>query len=113
MNAQTETLPLAVDESAESAPQGEMDHPLIQDLLLSPSRWRIWPAIAVVRWVLRSASKNVRRIVYRSKPSLQFATAEIEDIGVEESGVEITLAAPGIAAGGSPKNGEGMETFIT
>ena len=103
MDAQAvETLPRAASESAEPAPQTGMDHPLIQDLILSPSRWRIWPAIAVLRWVLRSASKNVRRIVYRSKPSLQFSTAEIEDIGVEESGVEITLAAPGIAAAGSP-----------
>ena len=78
-----------------------MDHPLIQDLMLDPSRWHIWPAVAAIRWMLRQAKKNVRRIIYRSKPALEFPTAEIEDIGIEQAGVEITLAAPGIAAAGS------------
>lgn len=92
------------DVSANDQPalRDQLDHPLIQDLMLRPSRWHIWPAVAVIRWMLRHATKNIRRILYRSKPALAFPTAEIEDIGVEEGGVEITLAAPGIAAAGSP-----------
>ena len=102
MNTETTLRPASSTEKEALAHRQRLDHPLIQDLLLNPRRWRIWPAIAAIRWVSRHAKKNMRRIVYRSKPALEFATSEIEDVGVDQGGVEVTLAAPGIAAGGSP-----------
>lgn len=80
----------------------DVTHPLAQDIILDPSRWRIWPAVAVLRWLLRKATRNARRIVYRSEPSLAFTPSEINDIAVDADGIELILSAPGIAAPGSP-----------
>ena len=81
-------------------------HPLVVDLMLEPHRWEIWPAVAVLRWVLRSASASMdRRITYRSRPSLSFSPSEIDNIAlpsIEAGGIELTLNAPGLAAPGSP-----------
>jgi predicted component of type VI protein secretion system len=40
--------------------------------------------------------------MYRSTPSLKFSSSEINDIAIDLDGAELTLAAPGIAAPGSP-----------
>lgn len=78
-----------------------MSHPLIQDLILNPSSWQLWPAIAVLRWLLRRTDKEVQRIVYRSAPTLNFPTSEIKDAAIGTRGVDLVLNAPGIAAVGS------------
>ena len=84
-------------------PQPEREiHPLVQDLLLKPGRWQIWPAVAVLRWMLRGNPLDPRSIMYRSRPSLHFSTGEIDDIAIDEAGIELTLSAPGLAAPGSP-----------
>lgn len=86
-------------------PKLSLDHPLVQDIMFNPRRWRIWPTVAVLRWLLRQAPIGMRRLVYRSLPSLGFATSEIEDVAIQTSGtggVELILGAPGIATDGSP-----------
>ena len=88
-----------------TTPRLRLDHPLVQDIMFDPRRWRIWPTVAVLRWLLRQAPIGMQRIVYRSLPSLKFATSEIEDVAIQTSGnggVELTLAAPGLATDGSP-----------
>ncbi len=85
----------------EAAATVDLAHPLAQEVLLEPTRWRIWPAVAVLRWLQRQAS-GAQRIVYRSNPSLSFSAAEIQDVAIGADGVEMTLAAPGLAAPGSP-----------
>ena len=78
-------------------------HPLIRDLLLTPGNWRIWPAVAVLRWMLRQTSADGGRLVYRSKPSLDFSPGEIDAVELTGSGVVgLLLRSPGIAAPGSP-----------
>ena len=88
-------------ESEEEEAEG-LDHPLAQDLMLNPSKWRIWPAVAVLRWLLRKMEHGIQQIVYRSKPSLRFCPSEIDDVAIDPSGIELILNAPGIAAPGSP-----------
>ena len=78
-------------------------HPLIRDLMLNPGPWHIWPAVAVLRWMLRHASSDARRLMYRSKPSLDFPPGEVEEVELTAGGiVGLVLRAPGIAAPGSP-----------
>ena len=79
-------------------------HPLIRELLLTPGHWHIWPAVAVLRWMLRQASDaDTHRLLYRSKPSLDFPPGEVDEVDLSGSGVVgLTLRAPGIAAPGSP-----------
>ena len=77
-------------------------HPLVRDLLLSPQQWSIWPAVAILRWMTRHASSRVRRIRYRSKPSLEFSPGEITDVTIDHHGLSLVLSAPGFAAPGSP-----------
>lgn len=88
---------------AEEPPKEKMDvsHPLAQDIILNPTKWLIWPAVAVLRWLLRRAAKDARRIIYRSEPSLNFPTSEINDIAVDADGIELILNAPGLAVAGS------------
>lgn len=78
-----------------------LQHPLAQDLLLSPTAWSLWPAVAVLRWLIRSNTGRGGTLVYRSQPSLAFSAAEVTDVELREGGVELTLSAPGIAAPGS------------
>ena len=87
---------------AQSVDDGfDLSHPLAQDLLLNPSHWRIWPAVAVLRWLLRGARTTLRGLMYRSNPTLQFTNAEIEDVAFVEGRVELVLSAPGFATPGS------------
>ncbi|MCY3811477.1 MAG: type VI secretion system baseplate subunit TssG [Gammaproteobacteria bacterium] len=95
------TPPAAAVTGATAAPPDQ--HPLVQDLMLNPSRWRIWPAVAVLRWLQRLMRKTtVPRMVFRSHPSLGFATSEVKDILLKEDHIDIVLNAPGLAAAGSP-----------
>lgn len=101
----TTPAPAAQAPARTRKPSMSLDHPLVQDIMFNPRRWRIWPTVAVLRWLLRQAPVGMRRLVYRSLPSLGFATSEIEDVAIQTSGsggVELTLGAPGIATDGSP-----------
>ena len=101
--AKVPEAPLRREEEAKRGP--DLKHPLVQDIMFNPRRWRIWPTVAVLRWVLRQAPVALRRLVYRSLPSLKFATSEIEDVAIQTAGtggIELTLGAPGLAADGSP-----------
>ena len=87
--------------SEQAALAGE--HPLVRELLLTPGHWHLWPAVAVLRWMLRQASGDRGRLLYRSKPSLDFPPGEVEDVELTGGGsVGLTLRAPGIAAPGTP-----------
>ena len=76
-------------------------HPLVQDLMLNPTRWRIWSAIAVLRWLQRRAGRAGRRLLYRTEPSLSFAGSEISDVAIRDGHLELILNAPGLATAGS------------
>ena len=78
-----------------------LQHPLAQDLLLSPTAWTLWPAVAVLRWLIRANTGPEGALVYRSHPSLAFAAAEVMDVELRDDGVDLTLTAPGLAAPGS------------
>ena len=99
--------PPATDGQERTAFDGQRDepddailHPLAQDLLFNPTSWRIWPAVAILRWILRGA-RRVGNLMYRSKPSLAFDGAEIQDVGLQEDYINLVLSAPGLAAPGS------------
>ena len=79
-------------------------HPLVRELLLTPGHWHLWPAVAVLRWMMRQAKGNdTHRLLYRSMPSLDFPPGEVVEVELTGSGVVgLTLRAPGIAAPGSP-----------
>ena len=82
--------------------EGEvLGHPLVQDLMLDPTGWRIWPAVAVLRWLQNKSGRAGRRLVYRSRPSLGFAGSEISDVAIRDGHLELTLNAPGLATAGS------------
>ena len=70
--------------------------------MLNPSKWRIWPAVAVLRWLRRRMRSAAPRIVYRSHPSLGFAASEVRDILLKGDQIDIVLNAPGLATAGSP-----------
>ena len=77
-------------------------HPLVQDLLLNPSRWRLWPAMAIIRWLQRQTRRNRIRIVYRTRPSLSFPASEIADIHfVRPNELQVVVNALGLANAGS------------
>ena len=104
--------PTTRDETAETASSPDDDaaevddqsqsHPLMQDLLLNPSRWRIWPATAILKWLQRRLTSGVRRIVFRSKPSLNFEASEVNELQYRPRSIELVLSAPGLATVGSP-----------
>ena len=85
----------------EDSDGGALGHPLVQDLLLDPARWRIWPAVAILRWVQRRIRRDGNRIVYRSHPSLSFAGSEIHDVAIHAGHLELVLNAAGLATAGS------------
>jgi len=87
--------------AAEDTAGTEASHPLAQDLLLNPKRWSVWPAVAVLRWLLRESRGKRRGLVYRSKPSLSFSSAEIEDVLLNAETLDILLTAPGLATWGT------------
>ena len=77
-------------------------HPLVQDLLLNPTRWRLWPAMAIIRWLQRQMRKNRIRVVYRTRPTLSFPASEIADIYfVRPNELQIVVNALGLANAGS------------
>ncbi len=80
----------------------DLGHPLVQDLLLNPSRWRIWPAVAVLRWMQRGMPRDKQRLIYRSIPSLAFPASEISDIAVSTAYSELFHTGLGLAGPGSP-----------
>lgn len=99
--------------------------PIARDILLNPHKWRIWPAVAALRWLMRGASEGAKRLVYRARPTLAFTPAEIDDIAFSEGGVDLVLYAPGLASPGSPlpysdieriihdrRNGGGLARFL-
>ena len=98
----------AVPPSAASRPgspeEGEaaLRHPLVQDLLLNPTRWRLWPAMAILRWLQRQMRRSRIRVVFRSRPTLSFPASEIADIYfVRPSELQIVVNALGLANAGS------------
>ena len=99
--APTET-PASVPAPATRNAPSPRQHPLVQDLMLNPARWRIWPAVAVLRWLQRLTDASAPKLVYRSHPSLAFAGSEVRDILLREDQIDVVLNAPGLAAAGSP-----------
>lgn len=97
-----ESAPVSAPAPAHGNDVLELSHPLARDVMLNPSRWRIWPAVAVLRWLLRKATRRARRIVYRSRPSLTFPPSEIHGVVIGDNDVDLVLTAPGLAAPGSP-----------
>ena len=79
-----------------------IQHPLVRDLMLNPTRWRIWPAVAVLRWLQRLMESPAPKLVFRSHPSLGFAASEVRDIMFKDDEIDIVLNAPGLATAGSP-----------
>ena len=83
-----------------------LGHPLVQSLMLDPTPWRLWPAVAVLRWMQRRSgldpSADPLRLVYRSHPSLSFQSSEVRDIALLPDRIEVVLNAPGLASDGSP-----------
>ena len=93
---------LAGPNPAKGDQEGHPDqHPLVRDLLLHPHRWRIWPAVAILRWLQRRMS-NAPRLVFRSQPSLSFASSEVRDLRLHDDRMDLVLNAPGLATAGSP-----------
>ena len=79
-----------------------LQHPLVQDLLLNPTRWRLWPAMAILRWLQRHMRRNRIRVVYRTRPTLSFPASEIADIYfVRPDALQIVVNALGLANAGS------------
>ena len=77
------------------------EHPLVNELMLHPYRWRIWPAVAVLRW-LQGLLPNAPRLVFRSHPSLSFAGSEVHDLTIDDNRIGLVLNTPGLATDGSP-----------
>ena len=78
-------------------------HSLVVDLMLNPARWKIWPAIAILRWLQAQLPAEGRlNIVFCSLPSLSFAPSEIHDIGFRDGRLEVVLNVLGVASSGSP-----------
>ena len=77
-------------------------HPLIQNLMSVPQRWRLWPAVALLRWMERKEAWKGRSVTYRTNPALCFAGSEISDLRFSTDRVAIVLNAVGIACAGSP-----------
>lgn len=77
------------------------EHPLVRDLMLHPYRWKIWPAVAVLRWLQRLMPTKPR-LVFRSHPSQSFAGSEVRDLVFDENTINLVLNAPGLATAGSP-----------
>ena len=97
-------VPASTASRSESSEEGKaaLRHPLVQDLLLNPTRWRLWPAMAIIRWLQRQMRKNSIRIVYRTRPTLSFPASEIADIYfVRPNELQIVVNALGLANAGS------------
>ena len=82
------------------ARENAFEHPLAQSLMFDPTRWRLWPAVAVLRWMERMLW-NGRKLAYRSNPTLSFVGSEIHDIHFSNDRVAVVLNAAGLACAGS------------
>ena len=90
-----------------------MGHPLVQDLLLRPAGWKLWPALAVLRWMQRQMRQHQVEIAFRSRPTLSFAASEIEDVSLRHpQRVELTVNALGLASAGSALPGTDAARII-
>ena len=89
-----------------------LSHPLAQGLLLEPTAWRLWPAVAVLRWLLEGNTSEERQIFYRAIPSLKFASSEIVEVAFDSRGFDLYLSAPGIASPGSALPTADVERII-
>ena len=97
---------------AQGDQEGQPDrHPLVRDLLRHPHRWRIWPAVAILRWLQRRMS-NAPRLVFRSQPSLSFAASEVRDLRFRDDRMDLVLNAPGLATAGSALPASDIERII-
>lgn len=98
--------------SHDSDQEGHADRlPLIRDLLRHPHRWRIWPAVAILRWLQRRMS-GAPRLVFRSQPSLGFAASEVRDLRLDDDRMDLVLNAPGLATAGSALPASDIERII-
>ena len=82
------------------ARESTFEHPLAKSLILDPTRWRLWPAVAVLRWMERMIWTG-RKLAYRSNPTLSFVGSEIHDIRFSNNRVAVVLNAAGLACAGS------------
>lgn len=89
------------DTAGERDPDGEHDirHPLVREFVTDPTPWSLWPAVALLRWMMAEQG-DVGRLVYRSRPSLAFSASEICDVGIGDD-LHLVLSSPGLAAPGS------------
>ena len=84
------------------AHRGTMQHPVVQDLFLNPTKWEIWPAVAVLRWVQRQMRREHMNVSFRARARLAFAPSEIDDISFRTpSEIEMVINALGVASTGS------------
>ena len=99
-------------QGADERDWGNPSHPLAQALLLEPAEWQIWPAVAILRWLLEGDMSEERQIFYRAIPSLNFASSEIVEVAVDSRGFDLYLSAPGIASPGSALPTADVERII-
>lgn len=110
--AREEEEPAARDEAGAAADPGK-EHGLAHELFRYPHNWRVWPAVALLRWLLRYHRQgHRRRLIYRSLPTLSFQANEIHDIGFDKDSIDLTLTAPGIASPGSPLPTSDIERIV-
>ena len=83
--------------------------PLAAELSRHPQGWKLWPAVAVARWIQDSGRERGPRLVYRSRASLRFVPAEVEELAADRERIELTLGVPGLASPGSALPGSDIE----
>ena len=87
----------------ENADRSPFEHSLVLDLMLEPAKWKLWPAVAVLRWMQSQMPPDAPTIVqFRSRPSLSFPGSEIHDLALNGPHFEVVLNTLGIACTGSP-----------
>ena len=74
-----------------------------------PRGRKLWPAVAAARRLRDAASGSVPTLVYRSRPSLRFRPAEVEEVTSSGERIELTLGSPGLASPGSALPGSDIE----
>ena len=91
-SAAREAEPVAVE------PAGQPRHP------------SLWAAVAAARrWGEVGTDATPPRLVYRSRPSLRFVTAEVAGVATRPGRVEVLLGALGMAAAGTALPGADIE----
>ena len=74
-----------------------------------PDGWKLWSAVAAARRLRIGREESAPRLVYRSRASLRFLPAEVEEVATRGDRIELTLAAPGFASPGSALPGSDIE----